>query len=143
MSVSPSRPNHVFVYGTLKRGQCREKCWPRAALRVDEGTIRAALYDLGPYPAVGPGDDCIVGEAWELAASDLEPTLDALDEVEGYSGDEAGAGNLYVRRMVEVELFNGRRVAAWTYFLADEQKLVAFERVSPERDGLCRWSAGC
>lgn len=46
----------LFVYGTLKRGQCRETMWPRPPVSVRPAFIRGRLYDLGPYPAIWCGD---------------------------------------------------------------------------------------
>src|SRR5687767_9038822 len=108
--------HRIFVYGTLQRGECRERCWPHAPLRIDEAVIRAALYDLGPYPAIGPGDELVRGELWEIAPDQLEETLRVLDEVEGYT--QLGH-DLYVRRLVACQLGDGRELSAWTYYFAD------------------------
>ncbi len=89
---------NVFVYGTLKRGQCREKMWPRTPLSIRPGYVRGWLFDLGPYPAmwcadcheVG-GDTCndipspcdwIKGEIWSLAKEDMALTIEELDAIE-------------------------------------------------------------
>jgi len=126
----------IFVYGTLQRGECRERCWPHAPLRIDEATIRASLYDLGPYPAIGEGQDLVCGELWEIEAAYLDETLRVLDQVEGYAqlGD-----NLYVRRLVVCRLDDGREVQAWTYFYGDAQRLTQFRPLSPDATGLVRW----
>jgi gamma-glutamylcyclotransferase (GGCT)/AIG2-like uncharacterized protein YtfP len=118
--------HHVFVYGTLMRGECRQRCWPHEPVRVDQAAIRAALYDLGPYPAIGPGDEPVPGELWEIAPEDLEETLRVLDRVEGYG--ELGQ-DLYVRRLVTCETSDGRRVPAWTYYFGDESRLAAAPRI--------------
>lgn len=89
---------NVFVYGTLKRGQCREKMWPRSPLSIRPGYVRAWLFDLGPYPAIWCADcdevggetcgnapcpcDWVEGEIWSLAKDDLAITIDELDEIE-------------------------------------------------------------
>ncbi|MEZ6089069.1 MAG: gamma-glutamylcyclotransferase family protein [Pirellulaceae bacterium] len=91
----------IFVYGTLKRGECRQACWPRPPLRVDNAFVRGLLYDLGPYPALVPGDDWVMGEVWTIAAADRTSTLAVLDEIEGYDPD--GKYNLYDR--VELEWY--------------------------------------
>jgi gamma-glutamylcyclotransferase (GGCT)/AIG2-like uncharacterized protein YtfP len=72
--VSDDAPLPLFVYGTLKRGESREKKWPFPPVKVLPATTRAALYDLGPYPAIGPGDDTIVGELWFLREEDVAET---------------------------------------------------------------------
>lgn len=131
-------PNHIFVYGTLQRGQCRERCWPHAPLRIDEGTIRATLYDLGPYPAIGPGDDLVRGEIWEFAAGQMADTLRILDEVEGYN---QSGGDLYVRRLVTCRLESGVEVVAWSYYFGDADRLPASRRIKPGQQPWCQWPA--
>jgi gamma-glutamylcyclotransferase (GGCT)/AIG2-like uncharacterized protein YtfP len=118
---------HIFVYGTLKRGGVRQRCWPHSPVRIDEATIRAALYDLGPYPAIGRGDDLVAGEVWEIEAAHLEETLEALDVVEGFRQSD---DNLYVRRLVQCQLANGRQITAWTYYFGDEAKLTSSLRIA-------------
>src|SRR5262245_31105020 len=108
-----SEPNAVFVYGTLKRGQVRERCWPRPPISVEPATVHWALYDLGPYPALVAGDDTVAGELWHLAPGDMQATLAALDRVEGFGGKE---DDLYRRVIVECETTTGS-TRAWTYQL--------------------------
>src|SRR6056297_1504244 len=81
-TMNASQP--IFVYGTLKRGECRGGCWPRAPRSVQPGFIRGRLLDLGPFPGWVPGDGWIRGEVWEIGAADLAATLETLDEIEGY-----------------------------------------------------------
>jgi gamma-glutamylcyclotransferase (GGCT)/AIG2-like uncharacterized protein YtfP len=85
----------VFVYGTLKRGQVRESCWPLAPLSIRPCYVRGALFDLGPYPALTEGEDWIVGELWSFLAPQLATTLAALDRIEGYQVGRTD--NLYER----------------------------------------------
>lgn len=89
---------NVFVYGTLKRGQCREKMWPRPPFSIRPGYVRGWLFDLGPYPAMWcadchetGGDSCdddpcpcdwIEGEIWSLAKQDMSITIAELDVIE-------------------------------------------------------------
>jgi gamma-glutamylcyclotransferase (GGCT)/AIG2-like uncharacterized protein YtfP len=131
----------MFVYGTLKRGQCRERCWPRAPRSVLPATIAGRLYDLGPYPALGPGEDKIVGELWQFHADDMPETLAVLDEVEGYSQ----LGDDYYRRIAVVCCVVGKNgqndeeAIAFTYEFADLGQLADRSIVEPGADGLCRW----
>jgi gamma-glutamylcyclotransferase (GGCT)/AIG2-like uncharacterized protein YtfP len=129
----------IFVYGTLKRGQCREPLWPHRPLEIREATLRAALYDLGPYPAIGPGDDLIAGELWFLRADHIEKTLRVLDRVEGFN--QAGKTNWYERQIVECRDAHGEVHRAYTYFFADEEKLNGAQRVLVGEDQKCRWPA--
>ena len=87
----------VFFYGTLMTPFHR-----MAKLRLDEhlaykgpGTIEAALFDLGIYPAAVPVTGGRVhGEVYEM----LHPTivLRVLDELEGYRPGELDQ-SLYTR----------------------------------------------
>lgn len=90
----------VFVYGTLCRGQCREECWPREPLSVAVGYVRGRLFDLGPYPAMLPGDDWVRGEYWTLREEDMPETLRVLDAIEGYA--QSGEADLYRRQEVDI-----------------------------------------
>lgn len=106
----------VFFYGTLMTPFART-----GRVGVDErlafvgrGTIGAALFDLGIYPAAVPSTDSLVsGEVYEMT----EPitVLRALDEIEGYRPSEPEA-SLYMRRSVPVTLEDGIVVNVWVYF---------------------------
>lgn len=112
--------------------------WPHAPLEVRQAAIRAALYDLGPYPALGEGDDFVVGELWFIAQEQMANTLVALDAIEGYCQTDC---DLYVRREVDCVDDNGESRAAYTYFYADEEALARAARVFPGDDGQCKWTA--
>ena len=79
------------------------------------GTIRAALFDLGIYPAAVPATDQSVvwGETYET--DDPEWVLSTLDEIEGYRPSEPDR-SLYTRVLTEVTLGDGRVQPAWAYF---------------------------
>jgi gamma-glutamylcyclotransferase (GGCT)/AIG2-like uncharacterized protein YtfP len=106
----------VFFYGTLMTPFNRT-----ARLQIDDylvfrgrGTIAAALFDLGIYPAAVPdGDSRVCGEIYEM----LQPAtvLRALDELEGYRPSDPET-SLYTRTMTPVTTEDGGRVDAWAYF---------------------------
>ena len=106
----------VFFYGTLMTPFHRA-----ARLRIDQhlvpvgrGSIAAALFDLGIYPAAVPASDGQVwGEVYEAAQPFL--VLQALDELEGYRASEPDS-SLYNRKLTPVTLEDGRAVHAWAYF---------------------------
>lgn len=123
-----------FVYGTLKRGQCREKCWPHPPLRVDLAVIRATLYDLGAYPGIVPGDGLVRGELWELRPEHLPETMRVLDEVEGFAQRD---DDLFERRQVNCTLDDGREIQAWTYYYA---RVAVLREVARIRSGVSGWS---
>ena len=106
----------VFFYGTLMTPFNRT-----GQLRIDDhlafvgrGSIAAALFDLGIYPAAVPAADSRVrGEVYEL--TDPVPALRALDELEGYHAGEAET-SLYTRKRTHVTMDDGTDVEAWAYF---------------------------
>ena len=106
----------VFFYGTLMAGFDRRR---RAGIDhkltyVGRGAIRAALFDLGLYPAAVPAPDGHVwGEVYEM--TDAPAVLGALDEIEGYRPDHPDR-SLYVRQETEVVLPDGQFAMASAYF---------------------------
>jgi len=126
----------VFVYGTLRRGEVREGCWPRRPTRIEWATVRGRLHDLGPYPALVAGDDVVLGELWHLAAVDLAPTLDVLDDIECYGHGDV---DLYVREVVECRTLDGRPVTAQAYCFAAPDEIRNAPVVAPDDRGFCLW----
>jgi gamma-glutamylcyclotransferase (GGCT)/AIG2-like uncharacterized protein YtfP len=81
---------------------------------VGRGTIRAALFDLGIYPAAVPdAEGRVWGEIHRM--KDAPAVLAALDEIEGYRPSDPDQ-SLYTRVATPVVLDDGRTVEAWTYF---------------------------
>ena len=106
----------VFFYGTLMAGfdRRRRAGIDRKLTYVGRGSIRAALFDLGIYPAAVPAPDTDVwGELY--AVSDAAAVLSALDEIEGFQPAEPDQ-SLYIRGKVAVTLRDGRQEQAWVYF---------------------------
>ncbi len=126
----------IFVYGTLKRGQCRERSWPRQPLSVEPAWTLGRLYDLGPYPALVAGDDRVRGELWRFAAEDLPETLRVLDGIEGFRNQP---GDLYRRVVAECMTKAGQVANAFTYRYA--RPLPASVRtIPPHVSGYCAWN---
>ena len=106
----------VFFYGTLMAGFDRRR---RAGIDpkltyVGRGSIEAALFDVGIYPAAVPDPDRIVwGEVYSM--TDPDAVLSALDEIEGYTPDDPDH-SLYLREQTAVTLPDGRTERAWVYF---------------------------
>ncbi len=108
----------IFFYGTLMTPFNRP-----GRRRIDShlvckgrGSIAAALFDLGIYPAAVPTehDDARVrGEVYEM--TDAAAVLEVLDEIEGYSLAEPDT-SLYTRVVTPVTLEDGSVVKAWAYF---------------------------
>jgi len=106
----------VFFYGTLMAGFDRRR---RAGIDSKltyrgRGSIRAALFDLGIYPAAVPAPESLVwGELYEMV--DGEAVLAALDDIEGYRIDDPDK-SLYARTVADVTLPDGSMKRAWVYF---------------------------
>jgi gamma-glutamylcyclotransferase (GGCT)/AIG2-like uncharacterized protein YtfP len=108
---------HVFFYGTLMapfNRPGRQRISPKLVYK-GRGTIRAALFDLGIYPAAVPTDDGsrVWGEIYET--NDAQSVLSALDEIEGYRPNEPER-SLYTRVLTDATLEDGGVERAWAYF---------------------------
>ena len=82
----------IFVYGTLKRGQCRAHVLTgQRFVRTVATAATYRMYDTGSYPALVEADDgiAIEGELWEVD----QRCLQQLDSIEG-------TPDLYQRRPV-------------------------------------------
>jgi len=144
----------LFVYGTLKRGECRESMWPRKPLRIREAFIRARLYDLGPYPAIRvdvvEGDqedddalDWVGGELWSFERRDVPATLLVLDEIE--ATNQRGYRNLYDHVLVRAyDRPNSRKSRLALAYQYGSQSRLAHSRCLRPRggDSFVIWSAG-
>ena len=85
----------LFVYGTLKRGDCRHGVLAGQTFQGEARTApRYRLYNVGSYPALVESTDglAIEGELWRID----EGCLARLDDVEGV------AEGLYERRAIEL-----------------------------------------
>jgi gamma-glutamylcyclotransferase (GGCT)/AIG2-like uncharacterized protein YtfP len=105
-----------FFYGTLMTGFDRRRRLGMDARMSRRGRawIRAALFDLGLYPAAVPASDSKVwGEVFQF--EDAPAVLAALDEIEGFRPGDPDT-SLYVRRRVPVYLDDGTSAEAWAYF---------------------------
>lgn len=106
------------MYGTLQRGRRYHHLlwWKRGVEFVSEGRIKGRLYDLGSFPGVVEAPDqwsYVYGELYSLESPD--DTLNHIDAFEGYSPHDPD-DSLFVRKLTEVFLPDGRSVKAWTYF---------------------------
>jgi gamma-glutamylcyclotransferase (GGCT)/AIG2-like uncharacterized protein YtfP len=99
----------VFVYGTLKRGDCRHRFMAGSKfLGLATTASGYRLFHLGEYPAMveDPSGGQIEGEVFEVT----DATLRLLDEVEGV------ADTLYVRKpILLVNRFSDMIVEAYLY----------------------------
>lgn len=92
----------------------RQRITPKLTY-AGRGSIKAALFDLGIYPAAVPTDDAGVvwGEVYET--EDTASVLAALDEIEGHRPSQPDR-SLYTRTLADVTLEDGHAKQAWVYF---------------------------
>jgi gamma-glutamylcyclotransferase (GGCT)/AIG2-like uncharacterized protein YtfP len=135
--------NHIFVYGTLKQGECRGDRWPCKPQSITSAFVRGELYDLGPYPALLPPaagtlGDRIGGEVWEFDSAAMPKVLRVLDQIEGY--DQPGESNLYERVVIECQTTAGDIGKAFTYYyVKSAASLDPSTRVQPDLVNICHW----
>lgn len=109
--------DRVFFYGTLMspfNRPGRQRITPKLTYE-GRGTIQAALFDLGIYPAAVPAEDRSVVWGEVYTASDVTAVLTVLDEIEGHRPNEPDR-SLYTRVLTEVTVADGHVVKAWAYF---------------------------
>ncbi len=124
----------VFVYGTLKRGQCRARFWPSRPLSIQEAWVRGRLHGRSDYPAMTPGDDRVRGELWRFPAEAMRQVLEILDQVEGTN--QPGEPDLYLRVAVKATDAQGLLLGnAYTYLYATDPLLDGFHAITPDREG--------
>ena len=100
---------HVFVYGTLRRGDDNDinRLSPAPRL-IGPASLCGTMYHLGAYPGVVlGGSQAVIGEVYAISAR-LQRVLDAIEEVYPQQRDE------YFKRVVRV-LVNGNEVSCVVY----------------------------
>jgi len=121
-----------FVYGTLKRGESRENCWPYRPIAVLRGSVGGTLWQIADYPGLVLGEESrVAGEIWLFTASQESKILQVLDEVEGYP-------DLFDRVSVECETLDGQPIHATTYTFAKQLK-PTYEEVPADANGVVHW----
>ncbi|MEZ6067513.1 MAG: gamma-glutamylcyclotransferase family protein [Planctomycetaceae bacterium] len=105
----------LFVYGTLKRGDVRDRLLAEE-LFLGAARTRPAyrLHDCGAYPALvdaAPAGNSILGEVYDVSPH----CLSRLDEEEGVPE------GLYARRPIELlDPFANQRIEAYFYLPATD-----------------------
>jgi gamma-glutamylcyclotransferase (GGCT)/AIG2-like uncharacterized protein YtfP len=109
---------HVFVYGTLRRGEINDLALAaaRAGLPAPEyvgpASVHGHLYDFGDWPGLLPDSTAaaVAGDVYRVAPA-LLPLMDAIEEY-----DPAG-GSCFVRRLVRLRV--GDKVLDCHYYPID------------------------
>jgi gamma-glutamylcyclotransferase (GGCT)/AIG2-like uncharacterized protein YtfP len=132
----------VFVYGTLKRGQCRGAMWPVEPLNVSVVFTLGTLFDRHDYPAMTSGTDDVVGEKWDFRPEQMPRVLEVLDAIEG--ANQPRVPDLYRRVVVttwdlcESGAAEHRADAetsrmSYTYHYASDPEDDGFTRILPDQ----------
>lgn len=111
----PQGPRHVFVYGTLRRGECNDinRLSPPPVF-VGTAEVPGRLFHLGGYPglALGAGGP-VKGEVYAIEPA-LEVVLDRIEEVHPQATGE------YAKREIVVAV-NGLQLPCLVYEIAPER----------------------
>ncbi len=109
--------NFVFVYGTLRAGDCRAGVLGTQGMVCDEAYVNDfQLLDIGSFPGVMRGEGRVRGEMHAIDKG----TLAILDGIEGYREDDPNH-SLYVRESVPVLDNEDTQVGnAWIYIFNTE-----------------------
>lgn len=115
--VSAMSDEHLFVYGTLRRGfeHPMADLLARQADYVGLGRFQGYLYDLGSYPGVkiAPhATDIVVGDVYRLSRPRY--LLKQFDRYEGYNPRKP-AWSPYLRQRVSITMAEGQTLSAWIY----------------------------
>lgn len=111
-------PQHLFVYGSLRRDAPRSmhRLIARQSRFVGRATIPGRLYRIENYPGwvASDGDaDQVVGELYRMIGDPAE-LLARLDDYEG-CGETGPRATHFIREMHPVTLTDGRTIDAWIY----------------------------
>ena len=105
-------PNHIFVYGTLRKDQHANKLFgvEACAEYVSTTTLPGSLYDLGAFPGYIPGEEGkVTGDVYELKDRSI---ISDLDRYEGFDIRHPQQ-SLYIRRTAVCE--DGTEVFVYVY----------------------------
>jgi gamma-glutamylcyclotransferase (GGCT)/AIG2-like uncharacterized protein YtfP len=94
---------HLFLYGTLMRGEPAHPLLAGRTTFVGAATVAGALVALGRFPGLVAGRGRVHGEVLRLDTPEVLPTL---DEYEGYN---------FRRCAATATLESGPRVRVWLY----------------------------
>jgi len=116
--MTPSATRHVFVYGTLRKGEERDINRLRPAPQsVGRAQVAGVMHHLGSYPGLVLGGTGVVhGEVYAVSP-ELERVLDEIEEVWPQQTGE------YTKREVVVQLDSTPR----------RELLCVLYEISPER----------
>lgn len=114
---------YVFTYGSLKKGYHNHQWMKDINAKFVGSGISNSEFELysvdDSYPAIVKGHSRILGEVYQINASDVRH----LDRLEGYP-------DLYNRRFCKVLLSNGSTVNALVYFMDNKNYIRRIQKRS-------------
>ncbi|WP_212936546.1 gamma-glutamylcyclotransferase family protein [Bacillus hominis] len=110
--------HHVFVYGTLRKGQTNAHYIQGATCIAEEAWVYGKLFDTNEgYPAmICPSEEKVYGEVYEVD----DEVLQKLDELEEYTGN--AETDLY-DRITQTAYFADKEIHAYVYVAHDKEIL--------------------
>ena len=103
--------NHLFVYGTLMKGQNRFGLLHPFTKSIQPASTNGELHHLGAFPGMKLGEGTVFGDLVTL--NNASECLETIDQIEGFLGF-GHPESLYDRTIVEVMTDFGPEWA-WTY----------------------------
>ncbi len=114
----------MFVYGTLRKQECREHMMNEISLDSKNIDIRAKMFDIGAFPAITLEDGTVHGELHKIKEN--PNSIETPDEIEGFENDidgikaetegfeKYGKSSMYLRVLI-----NSGEGICWTYVWND------------------------
>ncbi|RWS44804.1 gamma-glutamylcyclotransferase [Bacillus mycoides] len=110
--------HHVFVYGTLRKGQTNAHYMQGATCIAEEAWVYGKLFDTNEgYPAmICLSEEKVYGEVYEVD----DEVLQKLDELEEYTGN---AENDLYDRITQTVYFADKEIHVYVYVAQDKEIL--------------------
>jgi len=115
----------MFVYGTLRKQEFRERVMDEISRESKDIAIRAKMYDIGAFPAITLEDGTVSGELHRIKEN--PDSIETLDGIEGFENDvdgiikaqngefkKYGKSSMYLRVLI-----NSGEGMCWTYVWND------------------------
>ena len=115
----------MFVYGTLRKQELRERVMNEISLGSKDVAIRGKMCDIGSFPAITLEDGIVHGELHKIKEN--PNSIEVLDGIEGFKNDidgiikaeneefkKYGKSSMYLRVLI-----NSGEGMCWTYVWND------------------------
>ena len=115
----------MFVYGTLRKQEFRERVMDEISRESKDIAIRAKMYDIGAFPAITLEDGTVHGELHRIKEN--PDSIETLDGIESFENDvdgiikaknkefkKYGKSSMYLRVLI-----NSGEGMCWTYVWND------------------------